>query len=493
MPNPVNNPTSAVHAPLHVRHEVKEASANIITMPGGEKLQTLEVRAEIDTDNKRGIIKGYANTKNVWDSYNDKCVDGCYAWAVERFEKQGKDGNPNWIKFLHQHNWDEPLGLPIHMEEDSTGLLFEGKVVAPDEGLGKRVLLLADEGVLDAFSIGFRLKKSDYRWVDLEALSPEEIAALPADPFWWSPRELLNLRIYENSLVTFPANDTSRVTEVIKSIDRHLATTSVGWRASVEKGRKQISIPLPDPALVAEMVNEALEKRLAAVGLALAAPEPALASKAERPAPAPESKGEKTNPEGGSAPAPAQAPPSSSVLPEGLTELMREWWADAVEAGRPNDDLIRELRHQRLTRTRAPHTAELFQRAIDARCQEDGLSRAAALAEIAGESGLSVAQIHAASIGQGLEQTPTTVLEKALNATEVELLAALEADGFFADCADASDAAVPVGEAKAEATPPATPTTVNVVEAKPDPEGNATFRALLKEARNRIGSSSTAS
>ncbi|MEO1270198.1 MAG: HK97 family phage prohead protease [Myxococcota bacterium] len=210
------------------QRQLKEAAFRQVKADGDDILFTVDVKAEIEADRDRGRIKAYANIKNVWDLYNDRGLDGCYLDAIqEGFKARIDAGKPPSIKVLYQHRWSSPIGLPEHMEEDTHGLLTDSRIVDPNEGLGRRTLILADEGVLDSMSIGFRLKRSDYRWVDVADMSEDERLALPADPFWMPPREVMRYRIYEYSVVTFPGAPGSDIIEVIKSIDRQVWG---GWR-----------------------------------------------------------------------------------------------------------------------------------------------------------------------------------------------------------------------------------------------------------------------
>lgn len=238
--------TPALNKREERQRHLKEAAFRQMTVKAddGEEVVILmaDVEAEVEADQERGIITAYANIKNVWDLYNDIGRDECYLDAIrEGFTERLAADRPPSIKVLYQHRWSDPIGIPIHMEEDDHGLLTESRIVAPDEGLGKRVLTLAHEGVLDSMSIGFRLKRSDYRWLDVSEMSADDLAALPADPYWMPPREIFRYRIYEYSPVTFPGAPGSDILEVIKSIDRQVWG---GWKPE----ERQTTEPVPPTA-----------------------------------------------------------------------------------------------------------------------------------------------------------------------------------------------------------------------------------------------------
>jgi HK97 family phage prohead protease len=95
---------------------------------------------------------------------------------------------------LWQHDSNEPIGVWTEMVEDSKGLRIKGKL-ALDTTRGKEAHALLKMGALNGLSIGFVSKQWAY---DRET----------------EVRTLTEIDLWEVSLVTFPANEKARVTNV---------------------------------------------------------------------------------------------------------------------------------------------------------------------------------------------------------------------------------------------------------------------------------------
>lgn len=151
------------------------------------KAQQVDITAEAD-----GIITAYAATFDDIDSYGDAIAKGAFAETL----KERKDK----IKVLYNHDaWQLPIGTPILIEEDSTGLLTQTKMSATQ--IGQDVYTLAKEGALDSLSIGFRT-------IEVEYLKEEDVRKTGV----W--RILKKLALYEYSIVPFPANELAVITSV---------------------------------------------------------------------------------------------------------------------------------------------------------------------------------------------------------------------------------------------------------------------------------------
>ena len=143
---------------------------------------------EYKLDESKRIVKGYASTFGNKDHVGDIVEKGAFSKSIkERGDR---------VKLLWQHA--EPLGKPIHMEEDSKGLYVEAQI--SKTSLGNDAIELVKDGVIDRFSIGYNVIKDKY---DSATKS----------------RHLKELKLHEFSLVTFPANDEAVLNE-IKSLDQ---------------------------------------------------------------------------------------------------------------------------------------------------------------------------------------------------------------------------------------------------------------------------------
>jgi len=149
-------------------------------------LKNLEFDFKAKTDKRE--FEGYAST---WDKDlgGDQILQGAFKKTIqERFHMHPKKSG---IKILWQHS--DPLGKPIHMEEDSKGLYVKGYV--SKTRLGDEALELMQDGVIDQMSIGYDVVKDD--------LSEDG-----------QTRYLKELILFEFSPVTFPMNPLADITSV---------------------------------------------------------------------------------------------------------------------------------------------------------------------------------------------------------------------------------------------------------------------------------------
>lgn len=143
---------------------------------------------EYKMDTSKRTIQAYASTFGNKDHVGDVVEKGAFAKSLkERGDR---------IKLLWQHA--EPLGKPLHMEEDSKGLYVEAYISKTT--LGNDVMELVNDGVIDRLSIGYNVMKDKYDTAT-------------------KTRRLKELRLSEFSLVTFPANDEA-VLQGVKSLDQ---------------------------------------------------------------------------------------------------------------------------------------------------------------------------------------------------------------------------------------------------------------------------------
>lgn len=133
-----------------------------------------------------GTFEGYASLFDVVDQSGDVVRPG----AFRRSLRQRGVGN---IKLLYQHDAREPIGVWIDVHEDTRGLFVRGRVLT-EIARGREVLTLMREGVLDGLSIGFQV-----------------VRARKEAP---GVRALIDVDLWEISLVTFPMLSAARVSRV---------------------------------------------------------------------------------------------------------------------------------------------------------------------------------------------------------------------------------------------------------------------------------------
>lgn len=147
-----------------------------------------------DVDTKTGTVTGYFSIFGNVDSDGDMIMPGA-------FKKSLKEAYTR-VKHLNQHISSQVLSgtknSNLILKEDNVGLYFESKI-APTS-IGKDVLISYERGDLDEHSIGYQVVK-------------EQKAS--------SYNELIELKLWEGSTVTWGANELAQVTGV-KSMFRKM-------------------------------------------------------------------------------------------------------------------------------------------------------------------------------------------------------------------------------------------------------------------------------
>lgn len=156
----------------------------------------VEVKA---TGDGKGQIEGYGAVFGNVDSYGDVIQKGAFNNTLREWKAKSK-----LPKMLLQHgalgitNTDMlPIGKWTSMSEDDHGLKVKGQLFSLDTEFGSRVYDAIIGGELDSMSIGYQTVK----WVNGDGKKTPE-------------RTLLELKLWEVSLVTFPANDQALMTTV---------------------------------------------------------------------------------------------------------------------------------------------------------------------------------------------------------------------------------------------------------------------------------------
>jgi hypothetical protein len=132
-------------------------------------------------------FEGYASLFGVADSAGDVVQAGAFANSLA---KRG----PAKVRMLYQHFAHEPIGVWQIIREDTRGLYVRGRLVTGTQR-GRESLALLGEGALNGLSIGFRTvrAKRDAKTV---------------------LRHLVEIELWEISVVTFPLLAQSQVTAV---------------------------------------------------------------------------------------------------------------------------------------------------------------------------------------------------------------------------------------------------------------------------------------
>ena len=135
----------------------------------------------------RDEFEGYASLFHVADGAGDIVVPGAFQSSLRRRP-------PERVRMLYQHSAHEPIGVWEEIAEDARGLYVRGRLTDGVDRARDVGALIAD-GALDGLSIGFR------------ALRARRDAAR-------GTRTLLEIELWEISVVTFPLLAGSQVTAI---------------------------------------------------------------------------------------------------------------------------------------------------------------------------------------------------------------------------------------------------------------------------------------
>ena len=154
----------------------------------------------------RTEFEGYASLFHVADGAGDIVAPGAFTRSLVRRPAPK-------VRMLHQHFAHEPIGVWTTIKEDARGLYVRGRLNA-DVQRAREVAALIAQGALDGLSIGFR------------AVRARRDAAR-------NTRTLLEIELWEISVVTFPLLAASTVTAIGTKHDlaAQLRTAGAAFRA----------------------------------------------------------------------------------------------------------------------------------------------------------------------------------------------------------------------------------------------------------------------
>lgn len=106
-----------------------------------------------DLDVNKGIVTGYFANFGSVDSDGDRILKGSFAKTIK---ENGPEGT-QLIKHLLDHNKNIAVGKLQVLKEDEVGLYYESK--AGRHTNGRDFLLMAEDGIINQHSFGFRIIK----------------------------------------------------------------------------------------------------------------------------------------------------------------------------------------------------------------------------------------------------------------------------------------------------------------------------------------------
>lgn len=142
---------------------------------------------------KSGEFSGYLSVFNNIDSYREAVMPGAFAETLADWGSKGR-----LPPILWQHRSGEPIGPFTTMREDSKGLYVEGLLLVDDLQRAKEAHALMTHKVVSGMSIGFET-------IGEEIDKQNRI------------RKLTKVKLWEGSIVTFPANEAAQI-EAVKSL-----------------------------------------------------------------------------------------------------------------------------------------------------------------------------------------------------------------------------------------------------------------------------------
>ena len=134
-----------------------------------------------------GEFEGYLSVFGNRDTYEDVVEKGAFKRTLQHKAQAGKK-----FPVLWQHDMTQPIGVFEELREDDHGLWVKGRLTMEVQK-AKEAYALMQSGALDGLSIGFDIVKKSFK-----------------DGI----RYLKELKLWEGSLVTFPANDMATVTAI---------------------------------------------------------------------------------------------------------------------------------------------------------------------------------------------------------------------------------------------------------------------------------------
>lgn len=146
-----------------------------------------------------GLFEGYASLFGVADLGRDVVEKGA-------FRRSLAVRGPRAIRMLWQHDPAEPVGRWLSLVEDERGLKARGRLNL-SVARARELHALMREGALDGLSIGYRIVRSRAGAAGL--------------------RRLVELDLWEISLVTFPMLPGARV----ESVKRAASPAPLAWKA----------------------------------------------------------------------------------------------------------------------------------------------------------------------------------------------------------------------------------------------------------------------
>jgi HK97 family phage prohead protease len=143
----------------------------------------------------------YLSVFDAMDSDNDIIRKGAFKKSIN--DKGPESSSNRKIAFLRHHDWEQQIGKFLRLEEDSKGLFAVGKLGTSTRG--EDALRDYEEGIINEHSIGFQYMTDRMKWIEDDSVK--------GGGYW----DIMEVKLWEGSAVTFGANEYTNVLDVVKS------------------------------------------------------------------------------------------------------------------------------------------------------------------------------------------------------------------------------------------------------------------------------------
>ena len=163
--------------------------------------KSFEIKALNHNENTNELtIDGYAAIFNKEDSLNPSWHPEQKKWVMAKdiihpgaFEKTISE-RKNRIKFCRNHNIENPVGKPIEIKEDETGLFTSSRVSDAEDDLKTKIR----EEIFTEMSIGYYVVKCEFKMMDDGTYI----------------RDIWEMQLIEYSIVTIGRHEDAKLTEL---------------------------------------------------------------------------------------------------------------------------------------------------------------------------------------------------------------------------------------------------------------------------------------
>lgn len=164
----------------------------LIKRDGAKVARSSIIQIKSDAVSATGEVTGYGSVFGNLDGGDDIVMPGAFKSSLSRPGRRQ-------VAFLWQHCEHEPIGIWDEIAEDNYGLKCRGRIIDTERGADALKLLRA--GAQFGLSIGFKTLR-------------EELDQTVTTPNGWPLRRLVEVDLWEISMVTFPMNDLANVDSV---------------------------------------------------------------------------------------------------------------------------------------------------------------------------------------------------------------------------------------------------------------------------------------